>query len=201
MRNTWLIIKREYLQRVRTRSFLILTLLLPAIMTVLMASHANMCSMGEKAERLVLVTSTREFGEQVRQQLLAQPTSEEAGESDEQNKKKIEDRYKIEVDPNPTDAERASLRQKINTREIDDYLWLTDDAIAAHSVTWNGREMPAAREKAWLSETLGRIALQKELSKKGVNTAQADELLKPMKVDAFRVEGTHETKSSGGARI
>ena len=31
MRNTWLIIKREYLERVRTRSFMVLTLLLPAI--------------------------------------------------------------------------------------------------------------------------------------------------------------------------
>ena len=201
MRNTWLIIKREYLQRVRTRSFLVLTLLLPAIMTVLMALPAKMASMGEKAERLVLVTSTKEFGEQVRQQLLAQPLSEEASENDDQNKKKMEDRYKIEVDANPTDAERAALRQKISTREIDDYLWLTDDALAAHTVTWNGREMPAGREKAWLSDTLSRIALQQELSKKGVTTAQADELLKPVKVDAFRVEGTHETKSSGGARI
>lgn len=201
MRNTWLIIKREYLQRVRTRSFLILTLLLPAIMTVLMALPAKLATMGAKAEHLVLVTSTQQFGEQVRQQLLAQGVSEEAEESDSQTKKKMEDRYAIDVDANPTEPERAALRQKISTREIDDYLWLTDDAIAAHSVTWNGREMPSAREKAWLSDTLSRIALQKELAKKGVAAAQADELLKPVKVDAFRVEGTKETKSSGGARI
>ena len=32
MRNTWLVIKREYLERVRQRSFIVLTLLLPAIM-------------------------------------------------------------------------------------------------------------------------------------------------------------------------
>src|SRR5579864_8912835 len=98
MRNTWLIIKREYLQRVRTRSFLVLTLLLPAIMTVLMALPAKMASMGEKAQRLVLVASTPEFGEEVRRQMLAQPISEEAGEGEDQNKKKIEDRYTIEVD-------------------------------------------------------------------------------------------------------
>jgi len=201
MRNTWLIIKREYLQRVRTRSFLVLTLLLPAIMTVLMALPAKLATMGAKAEHLVLVTSTREFGEQVRAQLLAQPISEEAEESDNQNKKKMEDRYTIEVDATPTDAERAALRQKIGTREIDDYLWLTDDAIAAHNVSWNGREMPSAREKAWLSDTLSRIALQQELAKKGVATAQADDMLRPVKVDSFRVEGTKETKSSGTARI
>ena len=201
MRNTWLIIKREYLQRVRTRSFLVLTLLLPAIMTVLMALPAKLATMGQKAEHLVLVTSTREFGEQVRQQLLAQPISEEAEESDNQTKKKMEDRYTINVDADPSDAERAALRQKISTREIDDYLWLTDDAIAAHTVSWNGREMPSAREKAWLGDTLSRITLQQELAKKGVTAAQAGDLLKPVKVDSFRVEGTKETKSSGTARI
>ncbi|HTS34809.1 MAG TPA: ABC transporter permease [Candidatus Solibacter sp.] len=201
MRNTWLIIKREYLQRVRTRAFLILTLLLPGIMTVLMALPAKMATMGAKAEHLVLVTSTREFGEQVRQQLLAQPISEEAAEGEGENKKKMEDRYSIDVDANPTDAERSALRQKIGTHEIDDYLWLADDAIAAHNVTWNGREMPSGREKAWLSDTLSRIALQQALAKKGVTAAQADEMLTPVKVDSFRVEGSHESKNSGGARI
>jgi ABC-2 type transport system permease protein len=205
MRNTWLIIKREYLQRVRTRSFLVLTLLLPAIMTLLMTLPAKLAIMGQKAEHIVLVTSTREFGEQVRQQLLAQPISEEAdeaeAEAENQSQKQMEDRYTIDVDANPTDAERASLRHKINTREIDDYLWLTDDAMAAHTVSWNGRDMPGARDKAWLSDTLNRIVLQQELSKKGVFIAQADELLKPVRVDSFRVEGSHETKSSGAARI
>ena len=201
MRNTWLIIKREYLQRVRTKSFLVLTLLLPAIMTALMALPAKMATMGEKAEHVVLVTSTREFGEQARQQLLAQPLSEEAEEADNQTKKKMEDRYTIDVDANPTDAERATLRRRIDTREIDDYLWLTDDAIAAHTVTWNGREMPSAREKAWLSDTLSHMVLQQALAKKGVTTAQAEEMLTPVKVDSFRVEGTKETKSSGTARI
>jgi len=196
-----LIIKREYLQRVRTRSFLVLTLLLPAIMTVLMALPAKLAVMGQKAEHLVLVTSTREFGEQVRLQLLARPITEEAEEADNQTQKKMEDRYTIDVDANPTDAERASLRHQINTREIDDYLWLTNDAIAAHAVSWNGREMPSAREKAWLSDTLSRMVLQQELSNQGVAVTQADELLTPVKVDSFRVEGSHETRSSGAARI
>ena len=188
-------------RRIPRAALLAVALLLPAVMTVLMALPAKLANMGEKAEHLVLVTSTREFGEQVRQQLLAQPISEEAEEADNQTNKKMEERYTIDVDVNPTDAERASLRHKINTREIDDYLWLTDDAIAAHTVSWNGREMPGAREKAWLSDTLSRMVLEQELSKKGVAAAQAEELLKPVKVDSFRVEGTHETKSSGTARI
>ena len=73
MRNLWLIIKREYLERVRTRSFLILTLLLPGIMTVVMILPAKLATMGEKAQHMVVVTSTPQFGEMVRQRFSQQP--------------------------------------------------------------------------------------------------------------------------------
>ncbi len=71
LRNTWLIIRREYLERVRTRSFIVLTLLAPAIMTVLMLLPAKLATMGEKAKHIVVVTSTPQFGEIVRQGLLS----------------------------------------------------------------------------------------------------------------------------------
>src|SRR5580698_11650253 len=71
LRNTWLIIKREYLERVRTRSFVVLTLLAPAIMTVLLILPAKLATVGEKARHIVVVTSTAQFGEVVRQGLLS----------------------------------------------------------------------------------------------------------------------------------
>ena len=75
MRNFWVIIKREYLQRVRTRSFLILTLLVPGIMTVVMLLPAKLATMGEKAQHIVVVTSTPQFGEMVRQHFLSAMTA------------------------------------------------------------------------------------------------------------------------------
>src|SRR6204780_4623266 len=74
MRNTWLVIKREYLERVRQRSFIVLTLLLPAIMIGAFVIPAKLSSMkSSKMRRLVVVTSTPQFGEIVRQQLVARP--------------------------------------------------------------------------------------------------------------------------------
>ncbi len=88
MRNLWLIIQREYLERVRTRSFLILTLLLPAIMTVLMILPAKLATMGEKAQHLVVVTSTQQFGEMVRQRFLAASTA-----TDDDDDEKARDQF------------------------------------------------------------------------------------------------------------
>src|SRR5580704_3406131 len=203
MRNTWLVIKREYLERVRTRTFLVLTLLLPAIMTVLMALPAKLATMGEKAQHLVVVTSTPQFGETVRQQLLSGPPSDDDDEASgaDKAKQKPENQYVIEVDTNATEAERAVLRDKVSARAIDVFLWLTDDAIAARDVTWSGRETASFRERTWLSDALSHIVTQQQLASNGLPAAQSEPLLKPVKVDSVRIEKGREAKGSGTGRL
>jgi len=202
MRNMWVILKREYLERVRTRTFLVLTLLAPAIMTAHMILPAKMATMGQKADYVVIVTSTQQFGETVRQQLMSElmvPDENEAEESG--SKPKPEDQYTIVIDTTATESERASLRDKIDTHTIDGFVWLTDDAIAAHKVTWTGREVASSREKSWLGDAVNHIVQQQELSKQGLSSSQADELLKPVTVESVRIDRGRETKSSGSSRF
>ena len=205
MRNMWLIIRREYLERVRKRSFLVLTLLLPGIMTVVMLLPAKLINMGEKVQHLVVVTSTPQFGEMVRQRFLS--ASADANEDDEANsetnaaKQKPEQEYNIDVDPNPTEAELAVLRDKVTSQAIDGYLWLSDDAIASGKVTWTSRNMAGFGERSRLSATLNRILQYERLSKNGMTADQADRLLKPVKVEAVRLERGHETKGGGGGKF
>jgi ABC-2 type transport system permease protein len=208
MRNLWLIIKREYLERVRTRSFLILTLLLPAIMTVVMILPAKLATMGEKAQHVVVVTSTTQFGEMVRQRFLSAMTATDNDDDDDAassqsnaSKPKPEQEYVIDVDANPTDAERDVLRDKVSSQAIDGYLWLTDDAIASGKVSWTSRSMAGFGERARLSETLNRILQYDRLSSSGLTAEQTERLLKPIKVEAVRVEHGHESKGSGGSKF
>jgi len=199
MRNTWLIIKREYLQRVRTRTFLVLTILAPAIMTALMALPAKFAAMGEKPQHIVLVTSSASFGDTVRQQLLSAPVEQDEDNPDAASQKP-EDQYVIDVDANPSEQERSVLRDKVSTRAIDGYLWLTDDAIAARAITWYGRDTAGFRERTWLSQALSRTVQQQELSSKGITPAQIDQMLTPIKVLPVRIEGGREAKGSGNGR-
>src|SRR5215467_1633202 len=201
MRNTWLIIKREYLQRVRTRSFLVLTVLAPAIVTVLMAAPAKFASMGQKPQRVVLVASTEQFGEQVRQQLLANPIASEDEDGGDGAKQKPEDQFLIDIDTSPTEAEKTALQNKIGARDIDGYMWLTDEAISTHKVTWSGRERADSRERSWLGEALNRILLQQQLSSGGMPLNQAQPLLQPVKVDSVRIERGREVRSNGTGRF
>src|SRR5271154_1532896 len=205
MRNFWVIIKREYLERVRTRSFLILTLLVPGIMTVVMILPAKLATMGEKAQHIVVVTSTPQFGEMIRQHFLTALTAMD--DDDQPNpdpnaaKPKPEDEYIIDVDSNATEAERTALRNKVPSQAIAGYLWLSDDAIASGKVTWTSRNMGGFGERSRLSAALNRVIQYERLSKNGLTSEKSDELLKPVKVEAIRIERGKEAKGSGGGKF
>jgi ABC-2 type transport system permease protein len=218
MRNTWLIIQREYMERVRTTSFVVLTLLAPAIMTALMILPAKLATMGDKAQHIVVVTSTPQFGEMVRQRLLSANSASDRDEDDDGTSSQANDakqtganrtgasqtdekQFIIDVDANPTEAERAVLRDKVTAQAIDGYLWLTDDAIASGKVTWASRNLAGSAQRSRWSEELSRIMLYQRLSKSNVSAEQADLLLKPIKVDAVRIEHGRETKDSSGKKF
>jgi ABC-2 type transport system permease protein len=207
LRNTWLVIKREYLERVRQRSFIVLTLLLPAIMIGAFVIPAKLSSMkSSKTQRLVVVTSTAQFGEIVRQQLVAKPDDATGDAGKDKNKdgeeKDLDDDdkpgrdYAIEVDSNASEAERTALRNRAISGDIDGYLWLSDDAVAARTVTYYGREASGFMEKSWLRDQLDRAILLRELAQRGVSGTQADELLKPVKLENVRLEAGKETKAN-----
>ena len=207
MRNTWLIIQREYLERVRQRSFLVLTLLLPAIIVGAFVIPSRLSRMkNSKTQRLVVVTSTPQFGEIVRQQLVTSTKpGEEASPDADKDKDKDKDAddddkpsrdYAIEVDSNSSEPERTALRNRVTSGDIDGYLWLSDDAVAARKVTYYGRETGGFMEKSWLSGQLDRAILLEELAQRGVGGAQADELLKPVKLETMHLEAGRETKAN-----
>jgi ABC-2 type transport system permease protein len=203
MRNIWLIIKREYLERVRTTSFVVLTLLAPAIMTVVMILPAKLATMGEKTQHIVVVTSTPQFGEMVREQLSSADAEDDDTPASGAHaaKQKAVKQYVIDVDPNPTEAERAVLRDKVDSKAIDGYLWLSDDAIAAGKVTWASRNMAGFTDRSRLSQELSRTIAYARLSKSGVTADQAGLLLQPIKVQAVRIEHGQETKDSSGKKF
>src|SRR5260370_42358827 len=70
MRNTWLVIQREYMERVRTKAFLISTLLVPIFLLVVTVGPQKLAMMKTSGTRkIVLVASTEGFAAAFRKQL------------------------------------------------------------------------------------------------------------------------------------
>ncbi len=48
--------------------------------------------------------------------------------------------YEIQINTDTSDAERDLLRQQVSKGAITGFLWLTDDALARHQVTYSTKE-------------------------------------------------------------
>src|ERR1044071_73343 len=71
MGNTFLIAKREYLERVRTKAFIVTTILFPVIMMAMFGLPALLASgpLSHSSEHLVVVASNAEISEAIARQL------------------------------------------------------------------------------------------------------------------------------------
>jgi ABC-2 type transport system permease protein len=200
MRNTWLIVRREYLERVRTRSFIVLTLLLPAIIAaafILPAKVATMKSGGPR--RLVVVTSSPQFGEVVREQLLSNDRGDDEEDTSNDGRAPLAQdlNYIIEVDSNPTEAERAALQEKLSSGAIDGFLWLSDDAIAQRKITYSGRELTDFMQKSWLTDRLTRAIAEEQLTAHGMTAIQVEKLFKPVTLEMVHIKNGRQSESDG----
>jgi ABC-2 type transport system permease protein len=70
MRNTWLIIKREYLERVRTRAFLIFTVLMPMFIAGVVVIPSKLMTMKSGSTRsIAVVAPTAQIASEIKSQL------------------------------------------------------------------------------------------------------------------------------------
>src|SRR5215470_4398467 len=114
MHNMLLIAKREYLERVRSKAFLFMTLFIPALMfavTVLPSMLAMRMSGGTK--HLVVAASDRTTAELIREQL--QKSAEASSQSNGlERDKPVGSKYDIDLETNVSEAQRAALAEKVN---------------------------------------------------------------------------------------
>jgi ABC-2 type transport system permease protein len=201
MHNTWLIIRREYLERIRSKAFIIMTMLMPVFMasTILIpALLSGMKSGGTR--RIVLVANNPEVAEAVKQQLIApQRTSDKTPQpkTEPGNSKSTEQaaRYAITIDTNATDAERTTLRQQITDGKIDGFLWLTDNDLASRKVVYNAKDVTDFGESIELRNAVQTALTKRQLAQKGMSGAEVEDLLKPIDLDSIRIEKGKEGAS------
>ncbi|HYX68666.1 MAG TPA: ABC transporter permease [Terriglobales bacterium] len=181
MRNIWLVIKREYLEKVRTKAFLFTTMFIPAVMGLSIFLPTKMATMkSSKVTHIVVVVSSQGTGDAIRAQLT-------------EHSNDIGGKYAVDVDLTATDAERTALAGKVKSGEIDGFLWATDDDLAARSVTYTARNVSDFFEGAVLQAAVTMARMQSRLSAHGISPAETKDMLQKVSV---KVE-TGEKKSSG----
>src|SRR5947207_1806648 len=104
MRNTWLVARREYLERVRTKAFIVSTILIPVLMAAFTVVPTLLATRkGSTPRHVAVVASNAAFGELVSQEM----------------RKRTGPNYTIEVVTDTSDAERDALKGKMASGALD----------------------------------------------------------------------------------
>jgi ABC-2 type transport system permease protein len=192
MHNVLIIAKREYLERVRTRSFVIMTFFIPALMfgviglpTMLMTRGSN------ETKRMVVVAADRDTGEMIRSRI-EQKQEEQTSKSDDplSNKRGLPPtHFIVEVSTNATPSEREALTLKVNQKQLDGFLWATPDAIAARKLDFVTNDTSSFIENGILGQTVADALRRHALKTKGLQPNDIEAALQRIDVDPVSPKG------------
>src|SRR5689334_12622770 len=120
MRSMFLIARREYLERIRTKAFLIMTILIPAIMggsLFLPALFMKKTQSGVK--HLVVVASDRHIGEAIAEQVNRDRQDNPRDRDERSSRHGAETapaNWNVDVDTNVSDENRSALNLKVKAK-------------------------------------------------------------------------------------
>jgi ABC-2 type transport system permease protein len=186
MPSIWLVAKREYLERIRTRAFLIMTVLIPMLMGGLVFGGSYLSSRTKSNAHIAIVSPDPALAEAIKNELDSAPAASPTH---------------MRVDTPPaTAATRAELEAALADHRSDfaGYLWITPsfDPGGRPIFAWKPR---SAGDEATLSavRTAIKAALTRQrLASQGVSTEEIDTLLAPVKIDT---SATGDTRTALGA--
>jgi ABC-2 type transport system permease protein len=187
MHNIFIIAKREYLERVRTRSFLTMTLFIPLLMfgvTAVPTLLANRKS--NETKHMVVVTADRGTGEMIRSRIEQRQEAEKSADKTEiklGGKRELPPaNFSVEVSTNTSEAERAALKEKVKTKQLDAFLWATPDAIKAGKLDFVTNDVSSFIENGVLDETVNEALHRSALKSKGLKDDEIESSLQSVEI-------------------
>jgi ABC-2 type transport system permease protein len=114
MHEVWLIARREYLERVRSRAFLMMTILFPLMISLLIGGSFFAGKLGSGAKEIAIASNDA---------VLARAVAAEVQKDQKEQSYSAQAKPPEVVSP-ASDAQRAELNRRVENKTLDGYLWL-----------------------------------------------------------------------------
>jgi ABC-2 type transport system permease protein len=196
MHNIFLFARREYLETVRKKSFLVMTILLPALMfgfTVLPSMMASKKS-GEM-QHIVIATSDQQFGNDVRDNFMETPA--ESNTPAKRRDNNTSRSFDVRIDTNVSKQEEDALTQKVNVHELDGYLWAPADALAQRKLSFRARTSSDFDTQGALASAVREALLRQSMRAHGASAEEITAALRPVDIDTKKIENGKVSESGG----
>lgn len=192
MSEMFIVLRREFLERVRSKGFLIGTVLFPLLMGALWIVPAIM-GQGGGTRRLVIVDQAPAGVGAIVEQVLTHPEAAQAAKDDE-------DRitYVVTRETKPLAQVKADLIRRVQAKEIDGWLYLPPELVRTSQAQYRARNVANFAVIGDLSRATSRAVQAARLQASGIAPAQVAALVKPVELVTGRI--TDKGEEGGSAQ-
>lgn len=179
MRKVWAVIRREFIERVRTKWFWISAILGPVFFAAIILVPV-LLSRGGGIRRIAVVDGARSgFGTQVAEAL-------SAGRS-----------FRAQTIPAGVGV-LDSLTAQVEAKQLDGFLILPDDVIETGRAEYRGSNVSSIQAVEDLQRALNRLVVKARLEREGVNPAVVDRAQIRMNLETKKISRGRTTAESAG---
>lgn len=177
MSNLLLVMQREFLERVRTRSFVLSTILIP-VFILAVTLLPLLFGGGGGGERQIAVVDEAPAGVVDRFVSLLDAASAEDEEATS---------YTVERITTPLEEVRDGLQTRVLNEDLDGYVWFPSDVMESSRISYRASEIGGFRTQSELARAASEAVRAERLEEAGIDEAQVAALVRPVQVDASRL--------------
>lgn len=204
------VVKREYLQRVRAKMFIVSTILLPAVMSLFVAVPVIIVSIKTPPQRLAVVDQTGRMYPQLRQALFGDDSDQNAQNANAGGPAAAARRNlsrfvleEVNATNQPLDQIRSQLDERLNNRALEGYLIVPPDFFTTGKVEFVNRIPGDMVSRQALQSAVNRAAREQRLIDAKVDTKTRQDLLKPVQLQSIKTGtgGVQEADNGGSFAV
>lgn len=197
MHKVLLIIRREYLVRVRTKAFVIFTILMPLLVAAVVVLPSKLMMQSGGLKHIVIVAADPALASAMKSELLDSPALVEDEDAPTETKKPSKPEFDVSVRTDPTEALRLQLTTLVREGKLDGFAWIDADAVSTRKGTYYSRNAGDFVEAALISRALRFALSERQLADHGFSTDAAKTLLGPVSMDSVHIDRQGANPSNG----
>jgi ABC-2 type transport system permease protein len=173
MREALLVAKREYLERIRSKAFLFMTIALPVLMGMSFGGSFFASKLGGGHKHLVVASNDAALAQAVVAEVKSTKDSQQT----------------TDLLAPATESDRAALTKRVDAKEIDGYLWLqTQPGKALPDADYVSRGSADLFTASSLESAVNRAVMREQLTQRGLDASAVDGLLERVDLKTTQVK-------------
>jgi ABC-2 type transport system permease protein len=215
MRKLFAVVKREYIQRVRSRMFILVTVLGPVVISLFGIAPALIFSIRAGGPvRVAVVDQTGKLYHSVYESVMDNTETPESTEEpmnadtlnnnaserfqqmDDQQEGSVE-LEEVHPDGRSLNEIKKELDQRVLAKQLDGYLILPANLLQDGKPEYFGRNTGDVFTRKFLQEALSRAVRQQRLAEANIDDKIVEKLSEPVELEAMKVGATGGVRDSG----